>query len=330
YPLHVRRQPRVVARPAQHLVEDAHQVHDVRLDVLPLRRRPFVQVEQLEIEAEPVPVNDDVLRVQVAVIFARVVHLLHALDQRVQEVHRRERLQALPRLAPHEVAELLAFHVLRDEYRDGHAPPDQLLARVVLDDDGAVPELVQLARVELRGTVAAVALREEELRCALDARGALHDLVDLSLPAHAEELHDLVLATDDPARLQVEAVDADGGGAVHCVRAVRRAGSGRYRMNVRSSGLPGSPSPSMRRRASAASWRAHSAMGPLRIRAMISSLCRLSISPSVAISTVSRGARRLRTPMEMCMSGDPMKLETRCRSPWRMASRSVRSPASTA
>ena len=53
--------------------------------------------------------------------------------------------------------------------------------------------------------------------------------------------------------------------------------------------------------------------GPLRMRVMISPVCRLSESPSLARMSVSRGASLSLAPISIRMLSDPTTLETICR-----------------
>jgi hypothetical protein len=86
---------------------------------------------------------------------------------------------------------------------------------VVLDDDGALAQPLELLRIEGHGPITDVALREEQLRRPPGAGLPLQHLVDLTLPAAAEPaVHD-VLAADDATRVQVERLDLLQNGGHH-------------------------------------------------------------------------------------------------------------------
>ena len=90
----------------------------------------------------------------------------------------------------------------------------------------------------------------------------------------------------------------------------------RKAMIVRSSGLDGAPSAgaSIRFLPNSANPSAARSSGPFRTRSTISSKWRLSLSPSLASTTVSRGARLTVAPSSMRMSWAPRRLDTKWRS----------------
>ncbi len=78
---------------------------------------------------------------------------------------------------------------------------------VILGDDRAVSQPLELARVPRRRPVARIPLRVEQLGRPMDAGAALADPVDLSLPASPQKLFDHVLVTQNATALEVEAPD---------------------------------------------------------------------------------------------------------------------------
>lgn len=78
---------------------------------------------------------------------------------------------------------------------------------VVLDDDLALGELLELGGVEIEGLVLFVALGVEELCGAFGAGAFFDDAVDLALPASAEEGFDGVLSAYDPSGFEVEGIE---------------------------------------------------------------------------------------------------------------------------
>ena len=77
---HFARMPRIVLRPTQSIVEDMDQADDVILDVLSLRRRPVKHVHNFQIKPETIATDDDIVRMQIAVIFAQPMNALHSND----------------------------------------------------------------------------------------------------------------------------------------------------------------------------------------------------------------------------------------------------------
>src|SRR3569832_483532 len=162
---------RIVPGPADRIVEKPDQINDVVVNVLGGGCAPKKHVEQLEFEAETVTLHDDVIGMQLAVIFPQLVYRLDASRQRVQEVHGLKGVEALARLACEDMAEQLALNELGDQEKKKHTTIIDLVLRVVLDHDRALPQLVQLFRVKQRGLVALVAVWKEKLGGARGARG---------------------------------------------------------------------------------------------------------------------------------------------------------------
>ena len=173
---------------------------------------PVEHVQQLDLEADAPPVDDDVLVVQVAVVLAHVVDGLDAGGQPVQQVQPLEPAHAPAGLALEELGQQLALHVVGDQHGDGEALVLDRLLGVVLDQDRALPQLVQLLGVEAHGAVGLVALGEEELGRPFDAGRALLHQVDLALPAAAQAAVHHVLAGQLGAGLEVEGMDPVGAG----------------------------------------------------------------------------------------------------------------------
>jgi hypothetical protein len=87
---------------------------------------------------------------------------------------------------------------------------------VVLHQDRAVAQSVELARVGDGRLAHRVAVGVVEFRGPANAGGAFDDDVNLALPAASERPLDLVLARDDAPRGEVEALDSAAG--VHDAR----------------------------------------------------------------------------------------------------------------
>src|SRR3569832_423225 len=185
---------RIVPGPADRIVEKSDQINDVVENVLGGRCAPMKQVEKLELEAETVALHDDVIGMQNAVIFPQLVYRLVDTRQGLLEVHGLIGVEALAGLAGEEMAEQLALDELGDQEGDGHAAVIDLVLRVVLDHDRALPQLVQLFRVKQRGLVALVAVRKEKLGGKLDARGILAYEIDIADTPRAQKGDDFIIA----------------------------------------------------------------------------------------------------------------------------------------
>lgn len=189
-------------------MEQVNQVQEVVLIAFSLARRfPVEEVQDLEVKREPVALHDDVSGMEIAVVLPEAMDALDSLDQGVEQVESLERMQPSPGLTLEKVGEELSLDVLRDQHGDRSAPDEDRLFRVVVDDDGAVAELVELPGVELRRLVPQVPMGKEELRRALDARAPLSNPVDLALPAAPEAGDDLVLAGEGTPGNEIERFD---------------------------------------------------------------------------------------------------------------------------
>ena len=184
----------VVARAADGVVENPDQVADVVLDVFLLGRAPAEHINQLQVEAQAVALDDDVVGMQVAVVLAQMVDAADARGQRIEQVQRLERAEAPARLPVEELAEQLAFDVFGHQEGDGAAAEGDGLLGLILDDDRTGAQLVEFLGVPDQHAVVGIALGEEKLGGALDAGGALANLVDFAFPAAAQAGDDLVLA----------------------------------------------------------------------------------------------------------------------------------------
>jgi hypothetical protein len=144
---------------------------------------------------------------EIAVVLAKAMDALDSLYQRVEEVESLERMQPSAGLTLEKVGEELSLDVLRDQHGDRSAPDEDRLFRVVVDDDGAVAELVELPGVELRRLVPQVPVGKEELRRALDAGASLSNPVDLALPAAPQAGNDFVFSGEGAPWNEIERFD---------------------------------------------------------------------------------------------------------------------------
>jgi len=199
--------PGVVLLAPDGVVENPHQVADVVVDVFLPRRAPLEHIEQFEVKPQPVPLDDDVFGVEVAVVFAQVVDALNARRQRVEQVEPLKGRQPLARLAGEKLQQDIPFDKLRNQKRHRGPAEGNRILRLILDHDGAVTELVQFFRVPVRDLVFGVAVGEEELGRALDAGGKLPDFVDFAFPAGSQHGDDFVLPGELPSGREIETVN---------------------------------------------------------------------------------------------------------------------------
>ena len=110
-----------------------------------------------------------------------------------------------------ELRKLLTFDELTDD--DRHLPPFDVgdLLVVVLHEDRAVPQGIELSGVGDGGLAHGVAVGVVELGCATNAGRPLDDDVNLALPATSERPLDVVLPRHAPPQGEVEPLDLAAG-----------------------------------------------------------------------------------------------------------------------
>ena len=87
---------------------------------------------------------------------------------------------------------------------------------MVLDQNLNLAELVQFAGIDFGGFIAEVSLRKKQFGRPFDARANLADLVDLALPASAQQGKDLIFAGYFTPRHEVERIDHCFQSAISC------------------------------------------------------------------------------------------------------------------
>ncbi|RZV53479.1 MAG: hypothetical protein EX270_08765 [Pseudomonadales bacterium] len=76
-----------------------------------------------------------------------------------------------------------------------------------MNDHRALPQAMQLARIEFYRSIARIALRQKKFCCAFDTAAELTNFIDFPFPALAELFDNGIFFGDDPARLQVEGIE---------------------------------------------------------------------------------------------------------------------------
>src|SRR5690242_16393885 len=195
----------VVAVPtADDRVEDLDQVQHVLVNLAARRSAEVEKVEQLDLEADTHAADHDVVVVDVAVILAAGVDRGDPLGQHVKYVQRFERAQPMLGLLAHELGELLALDEFADDGDHLLAANGEDLLVVILHQDWAVAQRVELARVSDGGLAGGVAMGVIELGGAADAGDLVYDDVNFAFPATSEEALDRVLSRHATPGLKVE------------------------------------------------------------------------------------------------------------------------------
>ncbi len=73
----------VETRPTECIVQDADQVANIIVKSVALRAWPMKKVENLQIEAQTVTLHDDIVGVEIAMIFPGLVNALQSDDESI-------------------------------------------------------------------------------------------------------------------------------------------------------------------------------------------------------------------------------------------------------
>jgi len=189
----------VVLRPSDDVVEDPYGRTDVVMQMLGGPPPRVIQVYKLDLKPQTDLPNQHVFRVQIAVVLAQSVDLLQSGNHRIQEVQSHEGMQPLAFLPRKEMREQFPLDVLAHKKGDSMTPKLKRILRVVLDENRAITESVQLSGVHRRCPIVQVALGEEQLGGALDAGVQLDNVVDFPFPAATKQpCHDILAGEASP------------------------------------------------------------------------------------------------------------------------------------
>ncbi len=116
-------------------------------------------------------------------------------------------MQALAGLAGEEIGEQLALDEIGDQQGNRYPLAGDRFAGMVLDGNGAMAQLVQLARIQTRHPVTWISLWIKQLDGALDRGVPFAHQENLPFPAPAELLDDLVFARQQAPGPDIELLD---------------------------------------------------------------------------------------------------------------------------
>ena len=122
-------------------------------------------------------------------------------------MHGLKRTHAFPGLTSQKTTEQFAFDVLGYQIGDGNTMVGNRILHVILDDDGALLQFVELFRVENRRPVALIAMRKKELRRSFDSRHPFADEIYFPFPSGAEISNDLITAAQQFTWPEIKGLD---------------------------------------------------------------------------------------------------------------------------
>src|SRR5690606_3084172 len=158
-----------------------HSVYIV-LVLIRLARIPFEEIDYFDLEIEAPTSHHDVVCVQVAMRFLQLVNRGYSAAKRVKQVQRFEGSEPSARLLFEQIREHLSVSKLGKQEGNRLVLIEDLLLRDVLNNDGAMPQLVQLAGIELESPVVRIAMRKKELCRPVDAGHDLPNTKDFTFP----------------------------------------------------------------------------------------------------------------------------------------------------
>ena len=183
-----------------------YHVNDIFTNILALGGSPLVHIQQFEIESQAETLNNNIVGMQVAMIIAALMDALDATGEGMQQMQRLERCESLARLPIQELAQNLAFNKLGDKHGNTGTFVENVFLRVILNNDRAMAQLVQLFGVKLRRAIFQVAMGKEKFRRSVNTGCELPDQVDFTLPARTQPMNDLVSIYQNFTRLKFDPV----------------------------------------------------------------------------------------------------------------------------
>jgi len=205
--------PGVPFHPTQAVIEHPDQFADILLPGLFFGNGPVEQVQKFNVEFQPEPVDDDVVGMQIAVGLVQQMDFFNPARQRVEQMERLKGVEPLPGKLFQKFRQQIPFHIIRNQYGDGHLPDQQNFFGVVLDQNGHLAELVEFAGISLGSFVAKISLWKKQFRRPLDPRADFLDLVHLAFPTGAQQGNDLIFPGYFSSRCEVKRIHQGISGA---------------------------------------------------------------------------------------------------------------------
>lgn len=89
---------------AQYVIEDTYEITDVVTDILGVKRTPVVHVDEFDNERKSLPSDDDIIIMEVTMVFTGPVYLLDPGGQGMEQVQSFKRCKSFAWLARYESA----------------------------------------------------------------------------------------------------------------------------------------------------------------------------------------------------------------------------------
>ena len=93
----------VISLAAQEVIEDPDSINQILLDIFPCRLLPVKAIQQFEVKSQAIAADDDIIVMEITVIFPQQVDLFESLHQSMEEMQRLEGTQMPAGLAPDEI-----------------------------------------------------------------------------------------------------------------------------------------------------------------------------------------------------------------------------------
>ena len=134
--------PGVIPLAAQEVIEDPDSINQILLDIFPCRLLPVKAIQQFEVKSQAIAADDDIIVMEVTVIFPQQVNLFEPLHQSMEKVQRLESAQAPAGLAPDEFRQHQSVYIFGNENGNRLFAMQEFFLGMIVNDNGAVPQLV--------------------------------------------------------------------------------------------------------------------------------------------------------------------------------------------
>ena len=186
------------------IIKYADEIAYIVTDIISIGCAPVVHVDDLYMEGKTLPLDDDIVVVQITVVFAGPVYRFDTGSKRMQEVKSFEYREPLAGLMFQEGAEEFALDIFRHEKEYRGATIGYAFLCMILDENWTVAQLVQFSGVEFRSSFCDIPLREEKFGGAFYLAFPFAYPVHFSFPPAAEERNHFIFPGKNPARLEAE------------------------------------------------------------------------------------------------------------------------------
>ena len=138
---------RIVPRATDTVIENPYDVHDICTHMRTATAVMIEKIQDHEFEGQTEACDDHIAGMQVTVVFASRVHLLHPAGERVEQMQARQRREAFAWLIGQELYQRHTGRVVEDDVGDQRASYPRRTLYMVLNDDRTTTQRMQFTRI---------------------------------------------------------------------------------------------------------------------------------------------------------------------------------------